>query len=297
MGTNLVLLASLSDSAIRLGRRTALLGAMFLVLLVILATIITNHHKTRFVKLPLFTAICFCVLLTTSVLTSTNLYVRFKSDSTGEVVWRSGIEFWACGAELEIVDPSALSNKVGSALLHERDNKQIELTGMVTDKAEDASLTSFMQKIGGSINSTSLNLPVANRIFEDDSDGDKPSQDGKKMADAFVSSNANGQKTASFVSGQKCGSETAVLQTFVYKFVSGDKSYAQIKLSDPSSYLMGEKESVPPGDCVIVEFAPSKEKTDKLCREYGERDSVRCTEFGVIDFNKRSCDISEVADK
>jgi hypothetical protein len=57
---------------------------------------------------------------------------------------------------------------------------------------------------------------------------------------------------------------------------------------------MREESIVPPGDCLIVEFAMPKKSTDRLCQQYGVRDVDRCTEFGVSEFNPELCNLKQL---
>jgi hypothetical protein len=43
-----------------------------------------------------------------------------------------------------------------------------------------------------------------------------------------------------------------------------------------------------------MEFAPDKPKTDKLCEQYGIRDTVRCADFGATGKALDECSINEV---
>jgi hypothetical protein len=102
---------------------------------------------------------------------------------------------------------------------------------------------------------------------------------------------------AQFTNSQKCNDSPAELQTFVYKFNTANNTYSQRKLSNPSEYVMSEESSLgPPSDCVIVEFDTPKERTNKLCEQYGVKDADRCREFGVKADKKQICNIREVAE-
>ena len=57
------------------------------------------------------------------------------------------------------------------------------------------------------------------------------------------------------------------LQVFLWQ--TKDGVAAQQKLSDFREYVMASETLVPPGDCIIFEFASEdKEKTDYLCEQY-----------------------------
>ena len=57
-----------------------------------------------------------------------------------------------------------------------------------------------------------------------------------------------------------------VLNVFLYKTENWVSK--QEKLSDPANYIPSPITAVPPGDCVIFEYGPEKDKTDKLCTQY-----------------------------
>ena len=72
----------------------------------------------------------------------------------------------------------------------------------------------------------------------------------------------------SFVSGSTCQSgERAEVQLFVYT-VDAEGYYSQQKVARPHEYILSPLQNVPNGDCLIVEFGASKDRTDKLCRSY-----------------------------
>jgi hypothetical protein len=59
---------------------------------------------------------------------------------------------------------------------------------------------------------------------------------------------------------------------------------------------MKDEPNVPPGDCIIIEYDVLKSRTDKLCKQYGVRDTKRCEAFGVPSNKKaKVCNIEEIA--
>lgn len=67
-------------------------------------------------------------------------------------------------------------------------------------------------------------------------------------------------------SAVECNGYPGVVQVFVYK-TKGDTFY-QEKIADYANYVLSPYSSVPPGDCIIIEFEREKEKTNKLCSQY-----------------------------
>lgn len=67
-------------------------------------------------------------------------------------------------------------------------------------------------------------------------------------------------------SAVECNGYPAVVQVFVYK-TKGDTFY-QEKIADYANYVLSPYPSIPPGDCIIIEFDKPKTRTDKLCNFY-----------------------------
>lgn len=184
----------------------------------------------------IFSGIAVTVILASLFLISSTIYLNQVSVSKGPVHWHADFEVWACGEELQLEDPKGLlSNKIGTPVLHEHNDKRIHLEGVVVNQG-DASLGKFFRVIGGELSPNSLVVPT---------------DDGKK----------------SFINGQKCGSQNAVIQVFAYK-ANEDKTFSQKKLANPANYTISPQANVPPGDCIIVEFDQPKNQTDKLCRSW-----------------------------
>lgn len=305
------LLADLEQDISRLGIKTALIAGAIMVGVSLLAVLL---KKQKSLKLPLFVILALTLIGSTGVLFGSTIYLNMKSESGGPVHWHTDIEFWVCGSELELRDPQGvLSNKIGTSSFHEHNDKRIHLEGVVVRKKTDASLTKFMQVIGGYMADDRIAIPLNDEGMyatadNNKIDGDK--QDAENYATA-QSSEGEGlalggpfemQKTEDGLplyvlnNGQTCNNSKtdAELQVFVYTFDKASKTYSQRKLDQPTDYVMREEPIVPPGDCVIVEFNAPKDRTDKLCREYGIRDAKRCVEFGVKAYDPNLCNISEV---
>ncbi len=275
-----------------LALRVVGVSAVALIILILVASQVKS--KKSHLKAPLFWMIAAIVSVATFTLLGSTIYLNTKSDSGGPVHWHADIEFWACGTQLELRDPSGfLSNKIGTPTYHEHDDQRIHLEGVVVDENEDASLGKFIRVVGGSITSSELVLPLADGIVEDETDGDKSSTDTSLIND-FIGNDTFGKKTITLNANQTCGGEYSEPQTYVYSYNKENKTYSQRKLDDPSGYVIRDESVVPPGDCVIVEFGPVSDTTDKLCRQYGIRDADRCVEFGVEEFNPKLCEISEI---
>lgn len=285
--------SNLESDVTRLGIRVVLVSAIALFLLVLVSGI-TKHKQPR-LRLPLFLLIAFTVIVSTLTLFGSTIYLNTHSESGGPVHWHADFEIWACGNQLELRNPSGfLSNKIGTPSLHEHDDQRIHVEGVLVEKS-DASLGHFMNVVGGSVSNEVMNVPIANSIIENQVDGDSVDPTNVSLLDSFISTDVQGQKSFIGSSGQKCGDKVAMPQVFVYRFDKANNTYSQTKLTTPSSYIIRDESEVPPGDCIIMEFAAKEDKTNKLCEQYGIRDQNRCAEFGVSGKALKNCNIHEVA--
>lgn len=264
-------------------------------LFILMGIAILTNGKTERLKLPLFIMMSFIMAGSTLLLAGSTIYLNVKADSGGPVHWHADIEFWICDNEIELINPTGFSNKVGTWTLHEHNDHRIHLEGVVVNGENDASIGKFMDVIGGAITDDALVIPVnpEGTVFEDDVDGDGPSDTYSNSLDSLIVE-SNGSRYVRAIDGQTCGDQAAEVQVFVYKFNKENDTYEQSKISNPQSYTMSPESIVPPGDCIIVEFGPSKVKTDKLCEQYGTRDEVRCVEFGVDPEKTGICTIKQV---
>lgn len=305
--------ADLEQQIASLATRTVTYAAIALLVLVITAAVVKKQPERvqRYFKLPLFVLIATIMVGSTLLLAGSTVYLNVKSESGGPVHWHSGIEFWACGAEVNLRDPNGfLSNKIGTATYHEHNDKYIHLEGVVVEKRVDASLEKFMEVTGGYIADDRIGIPLSEDesdwlARDDQLDGDpqRPENLGLATADGeriVYSSGTTDERlpVLELQNGQTCGSTTnepAELQVFVYTFDKETDTYSQAKIEDPQSYIMRDESSLgPPSDCVIVEFDTPKAATDKLCEQYGVKDAQRCTEFGVKEYDPGLCNIKEI---
>lgn len=194
---------------------------------------LAQENEGAWWKTAIFACMVLVILANTIYLVSSTLYVNAKSVTGGPVHWHADFEVWDCGREVELVDPIAPSNKVGSPLLHEHNDKEIHVEEAVFD-SKDISVGAFFRVVGGELHSDYLQMPTNDGVVE----------------------RRNGDLCPNGMSG--------ILQVFLYK--AG--SFEQQILADPENYLMTPEQKVPPGDCIIVEFGPPKDRTDKLCQSY-----------------------------
>ncbi len=282
-----------------LGMKTVMIAGLVLLGCTIIAALLKNHYAK--LKLPLFIMMAGTLIISTVILFGSTIYLNTKAESGGPVHWHSEIEFWACGTELELRDPTGtLSNKIGTATYHEHNDKHIHLEGVVVKRSHDASLGKFMDVVGGSISDQSVSIPLnadpstwfANEA-SDTLDGDKQGRTDPGSFSDYVKSDGKGT-VLQLINGRQCNDRPAELQVFAYKFDKESKTYTQTKVNNPADYVIRDESSLgPPSDCVIVEFDVRKAATDKLCRQYGIRDERRCTEFGVEKFTPELCNIRQ----
>jgi len=228
-------------------------AARFIAIVTVLITIITavaliikKRKINGPVKITLFLSIAIPVLAATFYLLGTTIYINHVAATNGPVHWHADIEVWNCGKKLNLLAPVGLSNRIGTPLLHEHGDDRIHIEGVVHD-LQDASLPSFFAAVGGTLSSRQL-------LFLTD------------------------EEVVSVSQGGQCEGLPGEIQVFVYSTKQdadsigqdyrGQERFSQRKLSDFNDYLLSPYSAVPPGDCIIVEFAPSKEKTDKICESY-----------------------------
>lgn len=207
--------------------------ALVVILLISLIALIIKKPQEK-IKYLFFGLIVVVVLANTIYLVGSTIYLNQVSATKGPVHWHADYEVWQCGKELELEDPKGLSNKVGSETVHEHNDKRMHFEGVMED-LRHASLGHFFKEVGGSLDS-----------------------------EHFTFSTHEGLTTMK--SRQKCGSEPAELQVFVYK--TEGRTFYQQKLEDPADYIISPESQVPPGDCVIIELDAEKQKTDKMCNFY-----------------------------
>lgn len=214
--------------------KLGMVGTILLIFFVLLAVIL-DSGKVKYNKTLFFLAILVTTVVPTFYFIGATVYLNTISVSKGPVHWHADIEVWACGEELNLRDPEGFSNKIGTAVLHEHNDKRIHQEGVVVNH-DDVSLGNFFSVIGGHLSGAQLLVPTDNGL-------------------------------QTFMTGDACdnGSE-GVLQVFRYG-VEGE-TYFQEKLADPASYVMAPFSAVPSGDCIIIEFGPEKDETEKMCRSY-----------------------------
>ena len=206
--------------------------------LVILAII--SKQKLRNHKRALFLLIIIPIIAATLYMVGITVYLNSNSLTKGPVHWHADFEIWNCGEKIDLHNPQGLSNRVGTPVFHEHNDFRIHVEGVVVDQ-EDITLGNFFRVIGGVLTAQSMNIPTNAR-------------------------------TVTVHNGEACQGKPGKIQAFVYKIINpeeqGNWIYQQEKIENYPGYVLSPYSDVPPGDCIIIEFGPEKEKTDKICSSY-----------------------------
>jgi hypothetical protein len=195
-------------------------------------------EKNKMKKI-IFSSIVVLVFFITLLIIADTAFKVITYETKGPVHWHADFEIWNCGEEVDIIDPSGLSNKVGTNVLHEHNDNRVHVEGLVKSM-EEVNLQNFFEKIGGSLTKTKLIVPTNIAALE-------------------------------INNGDLCNNQPGKLQVFVYKVKNPDSKlfkYEQKKLENFEEYVLSPRTNVPPGDCIIVEFDQEKTSTDKLCKTY-----------------------------
>ena len=204
---------------------------------VVLLTLVILFVKTenRGLKIFFFVLLVLPVIGATVYITGDTLTKVAESPAKGPVHWHADYRVYRCGAELDLINPTGMSNKIGTATIHEHGDKRIHVEGLITSLAE-VSLGSFFKIVGGEMTEDKLVFPTNSGLIS------------MKNGDLCTDGN------------------TGALQVFLWE--TKDKVATQRKLMDFPIYVMKPEELIPPGDCIIVEFGSPKDKTSYTCEQY-----------------------------
>tara|TARA_Y100000310_G_scaffold286069_1_gene309946 strand:- start:3990 stop:4649 length:660 start_codon:yes stop_codon:yes gene_type:complete len=188
-----------------------------------------DNHKTL-----LFLGIVIPILFATVYVTGGTIFINMISETKGPVHWHADFEVYNCGNKLDLIDPTGMSNRVGTRLFHEHGEDRIHVEGTVITY-DRISLGNFFNVIGGKLTNSELVYPT---------------NEGIDVAN----------------NGDLCNDNPGVLQVFLYSVEDG--IFKQEKLDDFEHYVLSPYSYVPEGDCIIVEFDVEKDSTDKICETY-----------------------------
>ena len=206
-----------------------IIGALLIVALL-------KKEQSEWLKLFLFAGIVGAAAFATVYLTAYTIMENQRSATGGPVHWHADFEIYSCGQPVKLKNPSGLSNRIGTPLLHEHGDGRIHVEGTVGN-LKDVALGKFFESLGGKLTNNLLLLPTDQGEF-------------------------------AMQNWQDCPGETTkpALQIFVYKIAG--REIIQEKLLDLAGYILTPASKIPPGDCLIIEFGPPKAKTDKMCTFY-----------------------------
>lgn len=209
--------------------------AAILLLILLCSALISGENSANKTKKIIFWSIVSVIAFSSFFFVGTTLYMNISSMTKGPVHWHADFKIIACEKEIDPVDVGGLSNKKGTNVLHEHEDRRIHIEGVVV-KESDVSLESFFAVQGGELTETSFAIPTNEGILR-------------------------------YTNGDQCKDAGAGLwQVFLYK--TDNDTARQQKLDDFVHYVPSPYTNVPPGDCIIFEFGPEKERTAALCDFY-----------------------------
>lgn len=218
----------------KLNIQVVVVSMILLFVLVFIALVFGENSKDR-TKGIIFWLMASVIIFPTFFFVGTTLYINFSSITKGPVHWHADFKIVVCGQETDPVNVKGLSNKKGTNVLHEHEDRRIHVEGVVVKKS-DVALDKFFEAQGGKLSLNAFTIPT--------NEGLRTIRNNDQCDD-----------------GQQ-----GVWQVFLY---TTDNDVArQRKLDDFVHYVPSPHTSVPPGDCIIFEFGPEKEQTDVLCGFY-----------------------------
>lgn len=235
------LMQILHDTLVDWSVKSAIWVGLFVTVITIIAIVFQKELEKR--KKILFLAITVPVILVSIFLIGSTITLNVLSETKGPIHWHADYEIYHCGERVDLVDPQGLSNRVGTPVFHEHNDDRVHVEGTVMMR-ENVNLQSYLRVLEGEITQTSLSIPTNRGILEINNGDACP--DGKP----------------------------GELQVFLYKIVNPDPDrktgfiYKQEKLENFPEYILAPYFYVPPGDCFVIEFGESKERTDHICTTY-----------------------------
>lgn len=217
-----------------LGTSLVIISSIIVTIVVLLA--LTREFQSELFKKISFITIVIVVSIPTLFLSISTVYLNIISSSGGPVHWHADFEIYNCGQHINLIDPSGLSNRIGTPVLHEHNDDRIHVEGVVLE-AKHANLSEFFHVIGGDMFEDSISLPI------------------------------EGEGLRTIKDGQSCpNGQPGKWQVFLYKTDIHAKTITQTKLDDYQNYILSPYGVVPPGDCIIFEFdSLNKNKTENIC--------------------------------
>jgi hypothetical protein len=214
-----------------------------IIILIIVAVpflIIAFYHEEVTKQHIMFWVLIYIVSTITLIIVFDTVNLTIESETKGPVHWHADFQIWKCGGRLDVINPTGLSNRVGTRLFHEHNDNRVHVEGIVKSLV-NLDLHNFFRVIGGSLDRNSFIVPTTEGMVEA-KDGDL------------------------------CNGEEAEVQIFLYKVTNAERGqgsgYLVEQLKVNEDYILSPYQDVPPGDCVIVEFDERKDKTERICETY-----------------------------
>lgn len=286
------------NNSLEIGVSSTALDALYLGLaLMVVVTVYMLLHK-HYAKAYMFYGIVAVSAVIFATIGLSASLLQTQADSFGRQHRQAGLEFWVCGTEIQpALSHGLFSSTLGDKQFYLDSQKQLHRSGFVMNELPDASLGEFFSTAGGAIQSDSLIVPImvdeADWLMPDARrDGDLQGNLPTEFLERYVNAGRR-QTTLELSSGQRChDGSTAELQVFTFRINDDDATYYQEKLSAPDDYVVPISHG-DVNDCVIIEYANSKERTNKLCEHIGLRDSRRCSEFRSEEAGNDGCYLTE----
>ncbi len=152
------------DQNVRLEESLQVFNLRFLsivaAIVIVLVVFAMNHkHKTKKLKKAIFLAIIIPISIATLFLAGSTIYLNTTSLTEGPVHWHADYQVWYCDQQLQLVDASGLSNRVGSSTLHSHGDNRIHIEGVVR-KFDDVTLQSYFRSVGGDLRKDGYAYPT-----------------------------------------------------------------------------------------------------------------------------------------
>ncbi|HIJ97808.1 TPA: hypothetical protein H1009_01840 [archaeon] len=190
-------------------------GAAIIVASIAVSLMLKKKLKDGHKKI-LFVIIAAAAIISTLYLAGTTIYLNQKSWSGGPVHWHADFEIWACGEQIDIVDPEGFKNLVGESAVHEHGDNRIHIEGVMFEK-EDATLGEFFEALGGEFTTETLSAPTNHGMMS--------------WAGGKETCNGNYADWHTFINGQFVANEAA------------------------PDYVISPWQTVPPGDTIKFVFS------------------------------------------
>ncbi len=232
------------DKQITDGFLNDFLPAYFIIAIFIFSAIpflVLAFYKKNITKQHIyFWIVIYLVSVITLVIVFDTINSTRNSETEGPVHWHADFQIWKCGEKLDLAETEGVSNRIGTRLLHEHNDRRIHIEGIIKN-IRNVDLHNFFSVIGGSLSETSFRVLTNNGIVEA-KDGELcDGYAGEVQIFAYIAENADASQKSGFL-------------------------VEQLKVN--GNYVISPYQDVPPGDCIIIEFDKRKSKTDKICDTY-----------------------------